>query len=62
MTAPEVYLKAINHVLQWTVDKSYPDFMPPKDKFLCIGGDLLTCHLPDVSEMQTLKFAPRPRM
>ena len=53
----QVYMKAINHQLNWMLDKTIADFIPEKRDILKFGTDLMQCAVPDVNSMRVLKFA-----
>lgn len=56
--AIQVYMKSINHILIWMLDKTYKDFMPTKDKVLTLGCDLETALIPDLLQSNMLRFVP----
>ena len=50
-------MKAINHQLNWMMDKSLQDFIPAKQDILHFGQDVAHCKVVPVDQMHIIKFA-----
>ena len=50
-------LKIVEHSLHMFAGKSWADFVPPEAQILKAGGDLQTCELAPVGQMNLLTLA-----
>ena len=49
-------MKAVNHQLNWMMDKTLLDFVPAKQDVLRLGGDLRACTVPSIDAMYLLRI------